>query len=112
MENPLLKLVKEMAAKEKKLKEYRGRHHLKGELLEKTLTDKKNIKLKIQEKDGTSTLIVLKSHKERYALAALLSAGAYVSATGIPKFRYLLCTRLKRIKTPEPGTQTDLGSFP
>ena len=111
VDNRLLKIVKEMASKERKLKEFKRRLHLKGELLEKALTDKKNIKLRIQEKDGTATLIVLKSHKESYALASVLNAGEYVSATGIPKFRYILCTRIKRMKRPESGTQSRLESF-
>ncbi|MCK5283746.1 MAG: hypothetical protein KAK00_10175 [Nanoarchaeota archaeon] len=108
MKNPLHEILKEMVVKEKKLKEYKRRIHAKGEIIGKKATDNGNIKIKIQSGDDKFNFIVLKSHKERFELASKLQKGEYASATGIPKFRYLLCTRLKKIKKIDKSVQVKL----
>ena len=62
MVNALQKVVEEMAAKERKLKEYKRRIHAKGKIIEKKITDNGNIKLKIQKGEDKFNFIVLKSH--------------------------------------------------
>ncbi|MCK5283493.1 MAG: hypothetical protein KAK00_08875 [Nanoarchaeota archaeon] len=111
MDNRLQRIIKEMASEEKKLKEFKRRLHAKGKIIEKKLTDNENIKLRIKKGDDKFNFIVLKSHKERFELANKLQKGEYVSASGIPKFRYLLCTRLKKIKKIDESRQSKLESF-
>ncbi|MCK5282991.1 MAG: hypothetical protein KAK00_06285 [Nanoarchaeota archaeon] len=108
MKNPLHEILKEMVVKEKKLKEYKRRIHAKGEIIEKKNTDKGNIKLKVQQDENKYNFIIIKSHKEIFEIAGKLQKGEYVSATGIPKFRYLLCTRLKKIRKIDKSVQVKL----
>jgi len=55
---------------------------------------------------------VLKSHKERYVLAEKLKIGRSVSIEGIPKFRMIICTRLKALdRGLMKGKQVKLESF-
>lgn len=91
----LLDLLGEMAKKEKKLKEYKKRLRVKGRLVGKTFTKNRNIKITIKKDEDKCKFIVLKSHKERFAIAEKLTVGKSVSAEGIPKFRMVICTRLK-----------------
>jgi len=108
MKNQLIEILKEMSKKEKKLKEYKRRIHAKGEIIEKKKTDNGNIKIKIQQGEDKFNFIVIKSHKERFELANKLQKGEYISITGIPKFRYLLSTRLKKIKKIDKSVQQKL----
>jgi hypothetical protein len=107
----LLEIVQDMAQKEKKLKEYKRRIHARGRIIEKKVTDNGNIKLKVQKGEDNFNFIVIKSHKERYELANKLQKGECVSASGIPKFRYLLCVKLKKIKNIDESRQIGLDGF-
>ncbi|MBI4983128.1 hypothetical protein HZC32_00585, partial [Candidatus Woesearchaeota archaeon] len=87
-----------LANKEKKIKEFKRRLRIKGKIMEKGTTKKGNITLKINKDDNEYKFTVLKSHKERFALAEKLSNGKSISIEGIPKFRMIICTRLKVIE--------------
>ena len=81
--------------KEKKIKEFKRRLRIKGKVVGKGTTKKGNITLKIKKDDNDYKFTVLKSHKESFALAEKMAVGKSVSAHGIPKFRMIICTRLK-----------------
>jgi len=78
IDTTLIETLGEMVRKEKKLKGYKRRVRAKGRLAKKSLTKS-----------------VIKTHKERFAIAKKLAVGKSVSAEGIPKFRMVICTRLK-----------------
>lgn len=75
----LLDKLKVLAKKEKKLKEYKRRLRIKGRLIGKGFTKNKNIKLTVRKEDEDYSFIVIKTHKERYALAEKISAGKSVT---------------------------------
>ena len=95
IDQTLIKTLGEMAKKEKKLKEYKRRLRVKGRIIKKENTKSGNIKITIKKYEENYSFIVIKSHKERYALAEKLRLGNAVSIEGIPKFRMTICTRLK-----------------
>ena len=102
-----------LANKEKKIKEYKRRLRIKGKLMEKGTTKKGNITLKIKKDDNEYRFTVLRSHKERFALAEKLKMNNSVSVEGIPKFRMVICTRLKAMeKGIQEGKQTKLTLMP
>ena len=88
----------EMANKEKKIKEYKKRLRVKGKIVAKGETKKGNITVTIKKDEDEYKFTVLKSHKERFALAKKLAIGKSVSFEGIPKFRMIICTRLKLLE--------------
>ncbi|MBI2653102.1 hypothetical protein HYX00_06555 [Candidatus Woesearchaeota archaeon] len=76
------------------------------------MTKNGNISLTIGEDEDMYKFTVLKSHKERYALAEKLKIGKSVSIEGIPKFRMIICTRLKIIeKGIDENKQANLINF-
>ena len=87
-----------LANKEKKIKEFKRRLRIKGKITEKGTTKKGNITLKVEKGNNEYKFTVLKSHKERFALAEKLTLGKSVSLEGISKFRMIICTRLKALK--------------
>ena len=93
-----------LANQEKKIKEFKRRLRIKGKVIEKGTTKKDNITLKIRKDDNEYKFTVLKSHKERFALAEKLKMNNSVSIEGISKFRMIICTRLKAL---EKGIQED-----
>ena len=98
-----------LANKEKKIKEFKRRLRVKGKIIEKGTTKKGNITLKIRKDDNEYKFTVLKSHKERFALAEKLKMNNNVSIEGISKFRMIICTRLKALeKGIQEGKQTKL----
>ena len=97
-----------LANKEKKLKEYKRRLRVKGKVVEKGITKKGNITLKIKKDENEYKFTVLKSHKERFALAEKLITGKSVSIEGISKFRMIICTRLKALEKGIQEKQTKL----
>jgi len=98
-----------LANKEKKIKEFKRRLRIKGRVTEKGTTKKGNITLKVKRDENEYKFTVLKSHKERFALAEKLTAGRSVSLEGIPKFRMIICIRLKALeKGIQEGKQTKL----
>ena len=98
-----------LANQEKKIKEFKRRLRIKGKVIEKGTTKKDNITLKIRKDDNEYKFTVLKSHKERFALAEKLKMNNSVSIEGISKFRMIICTRLKALeKGIQEGKQTKL----
>lgn len=98
-----------LANKEKKLKEYKRRLRIKGKITGKGITKKGNILLKVKKEENECKFTVLKSHKERFALAEKLTPGKSVSIEGVSKFRMIICTRLKALeKGIQEGKQTKL----
>ena len=95
IDTTLIDKLTEMASKEKKIKEFKKRLRIKGKVLAKGETKKGNITLTIRKGEDEFKFTVLKSHKESFALAERLSIGKSVSVHGIPKFRMIICTRLK-----------------
>jgi len=66
-----------------------------GKVVAKGETKKGNITLTIRKGEDNFRFTVLKSHKESFALAEKMAVGKSVSVHGIPKFRMIICTRLK-----------------
>ncbi len=101
-----------LANKEKKIKEFKRRLRVKGKITEKGTTKKGNIPLKIKTDDNDYKFTILKSHRERFALAEKLKINNSVSAEGIPKFKLVICTRLKSLaKGLTSGKQKKLESY-
>ena len=99
-----------LANKEKKIKEFKRRLRIKGKVVGKGTTKKGNITLKIRKDDNEYKFTVLKSHKERFALAEKLKMNNSVSIEGISKFRMIICTRLKALeKGIQESKQTKLS---
>ncbi len=108
IDTTLIDTLKILAKKEKIAKIFKRRMRTKGKVVGKTITKNGNITLKI-EKDGESfSYTVIKSHKERFALAEKLQTGEMVAAEGIPKFRIIICTRLKILDNAKEGKQEKL----
>ena len=112
IDTTLIDNLKALADKEKKVKEYKRRLRVKGKLIAKGKTKKGNITLKIDKEGEDYSFTVIKSHKERYALAEKLQIGRSISIEGKPKFRMIICTRSKPLdKGLIKGTQTNLEKF-
>ena len=107
----LIDTLKVLAKKEKIAKIFKRRMRTKGTILDKTRTKNDNITLKIEKEGETYNYTVLKSHKERFALAEKLSVGDMVAAEGIPKFRIIICTRLKTLEDVKDGKQAKLDTI-
>ena len=84
-----------LANKEKKIKEFKKRLRVKGKVTAKVTTKKGNITLTVKKDEDELKFTVLKTHKESFALAEKLAVGKSVSVQGIPKFRFIICTKLK-----------------
>lgn len=112
IDTTLLDKIKILADKERKIKEYKRRFRIKGKVVAMGMTKNGNISLTILKDEDTHKFTVLKSHKERYALAENLKIGKSVSAEGIPKFRMIICTRLKIIENGiDKNKQANLMNF-
>ena len=99
-----------LANKEKKIKEYKRRLRLKGKITAKGSTKKGNLTLNVKKEENEYKFTILKSHKERFSIAEKLAVGKSVSLEGIPKFRMIICTRLKALeKCISEGKQTKLS---
>lgn len=108
----LLDTLKALVDKEKKIKEYKRRLRVKGRIIAKGKTKKGNITLKVEKEGEDYNFTVIKSHKERFALAEKLETGRSVSIEGIPKFRIIICTRLKALgRGAAKGKQAKLEGF-
>lgn len=108
--NKLLNTLKEMVKEENARNFFRTRPRIKGRITEKKTTKKGNIKLTIQKGEKEVSFTVLKTHKERFALAEKLDVGNSVYATGIPKFRLNICTKLQpEMKEIDNSRQMKLG---
>ncbi len=93
----LIDTLKVLAKKEKIAKIFKRRMRTKGKIVGKTITKNGNITLKIEKDGQKQSYTVIKTHRERFALAEQLKTGEMVAAEGIPKFRIVICTRLKEL---------------
>ena len=69
------------------------------------------MKLSVKKGEDSYNFIVMKTHKERFALAEKLSIEQVVSIEGISRFRAIICTRLKQIKQVVESTKETLRSY-
>lgn len=99
----LINRISELARKEKKVKEFKSRIRIKGKIIKKG-----SIKLIVQKDDDKYNFVVIKTHKENYALAKKLEVGSFVSVVGISKFRAIICTQLKQLHKMDESRQTVL----
>lgn len=111
MESELVKIVKSMAKKEKRLKEFKRRARIRGKIVKKSLTKNGNIRLRIKSGNDKFNFIVVKTHKGSYALAESLPVGSSVYAQGINRFRTIICTKLKQIRKIDEDRQSELKTF-
>jgi len=98
IDNTLINILTEMVKKEKKIKEFKKRLRLKGKVAAKGTTKKGNIALTIRKGEDEFKFTILKLHKKSFALAEKLAVGKSVSVHGIPRFRMIICTRLKELE--------------
>src|SRR3989344_78289 len=112
IDTTLIDTLKVLADKERKIKEYKIRLRVKGKITAKGTTKKGNLTLTIEKDEDDFKFTILKSHKEKYALADKLKIGRSVSIEGIPKFRMTICTRLKVLdRGLMKGKQIKLENF-
>ncbi len=109
IDKTLINTLSALARKEKKGKEFKRRVRVKGKVVKKGLTKKCNVRLVVQKGENKYSFVIIKSHKERYALAETLTNGSLVSIEGINKFRVVICTKLKKINRVDSSTQATLS---
>ncbi len=110
--SPLMDVLETLLAKEKKTKEFRKRLRLRGKVTAKAMTKSNNISLTVEKDKEEYKFTILRSHKERYSLAEKIRTGQSVSIDGIPKFKWIICTRLKILeKGIAEGRQEKLAGF-
>ena len=108
MDRTLINTISELARKEKKINEFKSRIRVKGKIVKKGKTKKGSIKLIVQKADDKYNFVVIKAHKENFALAERLEVGSFVSVVGISKFRAIICTQLKQLHKMDESRQTIL----
>ena len=112
IDTTLIDKLKVLADKEKKIKEYKRRLRIKGKVKELGKTKKGNVTLTVETDKEEYNFTVIKSHKERFALANKLQKENSISVEGIPKFRAIICTRLKVLeKGLAKGKQGKLDNY-
>src|SRR3989344_2175619 len=97
IDRTLINAISELVRNEKKAKEFKSRIRVKGQLVKKGKTKKGNIKLIVQENEDKFNFVVIKLHKENFALAEKLKVCSFVLAVGISKFRAIICTQLRQM---------------
>ena len=108
IDKTMLNTLSALARKEKKVKGFKRRVRVRGKVVKKGLTKKGNIRLVVQKGEDKYGFVIVKSHKDDYALAEKLAEGSLVYAEGINKFRAIICTKLKRISRIDESEQTTL----
>ena len=108
IDKTLINTLSALARKEKKGKEFSRRVRVKGKIIQKGLTKNGNIRLVVKKGEDKYGFVIIKSHKERYALAEKLTKGSLVSAEGINKFRTIICTKLKQLHRIDESEQRTL----
>lgn len=111
IDTTLIEKLTELAAKEKKIKEYKRRLRIKGKVSLKSLTKSGNIRLEVMKEGEKYSFTVIKTHKERFALAGKIAIGRSVFAEGIPKFRMIICTKLKVLEKGVDGGRQERLNF-
>jgi len=109
IDRTLINTLSKLASQEKKVKAFKSRIRVKGKIIKKGKTKKGSIKLVIEKDDDKYNFIVIKTHKDNYALAEKLKVGSFVSAVGINKFRAIICTQLKQLPKMDESKQTKLS---
>lgn len=110
IDRTLINALSKLAQQEKKINEFKRRVRVKGKIIKKGKTKKGSIKLTVQEGEDKYNFVVIKTHKENYALAEKLEVGSFVSVAGISKFRAIICTQLKELHKMDKSRQTILFS--
>ena len=108
IDRTLINRISELARKEKKVKEFKRRVRVKGKIIKKGKTKKGSIKLIVQKGEDKYNFVIVKTHKDNYALAEKLEVGSFVSVVGISKFRAIICTQLKQLHKMDESRQTIL----
>jgi hypothetical protein len=108
MDRTLINRISELARREKKIRGFKSRVRVKGKIIKKGKTKKGSIKLIVQKSDDTYNFVVIKTHKENFALAERLEVGSFVSVVGIRKLRAIICTQLKQLPKMDESRQTML----
>ena len=105
----LINTLKSMAKKEKSKKDFMRRARINGVIVKKSLTKNGNIRLEIKKGEIAHKFIIIKTHKERYALAQKLKLKAKVYAEGIRRFSVIICTRITLNKKEKLKKKTAKG---
>ena len=108
IDRTLINRISELARKEKKVKEFKRRVRVNGKIIKKGKTKKGSIKLIVQKGEDKYNFVVVKTHKDNYALAEKLEVGSFVSVVGISKFRAIICTQIKQLHKMDESRQTIL----
>ncbi|MBU3942133.1 MAG: hypothetical protein KKF74_04445 [Nanoarchaeota archaeon] len=108
IDKTLINTISELDRKEKKINEFKSRVRVKGKLIKKGKTKKGSIKLIVQKDDDKYNFVVIKAHKENFALAERLGVSSFVSVVGIIKFRAIICTQLKQLLKMDESKQAIL----
>ena len=103
----LINTLKVLAQKEKKIKEFKSRVRVKGKIIKKGKTKKGSIKLIVQKADDKYNFVVIKTHKENFALAERLEVGSFVSVAGVKKIRVIIYTHLNQKRKIDVSTQKE-----
>lgn len=107
-----MEVMESILAREKKAEPFKRRLRLKGKVTAKGMTKNNNISLTVEKNKEEHKFTILRSHKERYAIAERTRVGQSVSIDGIPKPRWIICTRLKILeKGIAKGRQEKLDGF-
>ncbi len=109
IDKTLINTLSVLARKEKKAKGFQRRVRVRGKVIKKGLTKKGNIRLVVQKGEDKYNFVIIKSHKENYALAEKLSEDSLVYCEGINKFRAIICTKLKQISRIDESEQITLS---
>ena len=108
IDRTLINRISELARKEKKVKEFKRRVRVNGKIIKKGKTKKGSSKLIVQKGEDKYNFVVVKTHKDNYALAEKLEVGSFVSVVGISKFRAIICTQIKQLHKMDESRQTIL----
>ena len=82
---------------------------LKESSLKRERLRKEALKLIVQKDDNKYNFVVIKAHKEDFALAERLEVSSFVSVVGIIKFRAIICTQLKQLPKMDESKQAILS---
>jgi len=108
MTNQLLQTLQVMVEKEKTAQSFRARARIKGRITKKNITKNGNITLTIKRGEREISFLVLKNHKDKILIAQKLLVGNPVSAEGIRKRHFIICTKLKMLEKFDESKQMTL----
>ena len=112
IDTTLIEKLGKMAAKEKKIKAFKSRLHVKGIVIAKSFSKKGHLNLKVKKGEDEYTFTILKTHKEKFAIADKLPINSSISIEGINRFRVIICTRMKVLtKAIDQSKQVSLNAY-